>query len=373
MRVILVSPNEAGQRFDKLLAKYLDKAPKSFLYKMLRKKNILLNGKKAEGSEKVVLGDEIKLFLSEETIAGFRTKEEMGSAEGKKDTEAPCTEDSMLSGIVYEDEHILIVDKPVGELSQKAEKGDSSMNERIVAYLAGKYGIGNDSFTPGVCNRLDRNTSGLLIAGKSLAGLQQMAELLKQKKLQKYYLCIVCGETKETKHLRGYIKKDAAENKVQILETLPLSEKVSSMRASGRETEQYAIVETEYSPLCAANGCSLLAVQLITGKTHQIRAHLASVGLPLLGDTKYGNPEENRFAREKFQVKYQLLHAFLLRFPKAEGALLGLSEQTITTPPPRLFVRTADRLFGKEKWEHAIMEFERVKRLGIRGAAQPDQ
>lgn len=364
MRVVLVSQNEAGQRFDKLLAKYLDKAPKSFLYKMLRKKNILLNGKKAEGSEKVALGDEIKLFLSEETIAGFRTKEEMGSAEGKKQIKTSCAEDSMLSGIVYEDEHILIVDKPAGELSQKAEKGDSSMNERIVAYLAGRYGIGSDSFTPGVCNRLDRNTSGLLIAGKSLAGLQQMAELLKKRQLQKYYLCIVCGEAEKTRHLRGYIKKDVAENKVQVLEHIPLAETMRPAGTSDGRTEQYALVETEYSPLCAANGCSLLAVQLITGKTHQIRAHLASVGLPLLGDTKYGNPEENRLAREKFQVKYQLLHAFLLRFPKAEGALSGLSEQTITTLPPRLFARTADRLFGKEKWEHAVMEFERVKRLG---------
>lgn len=360
MRVILVSPNEAGQRFDKLLAKYLDKAPKSFLYKMLRKKNILLNGKKAEGSEKVALGDEIKLFLSEETIMGFRTEKEM-SAKNEQHGRVLFKESGRLSGIVYEDEHILIVDKPVGELSQKAEKDGSSMNERIVAYLSERYGIGRDSFTPGVCNRLDRNTSGLLIAGKSLAGLQQMAELLKQKKLQKYYLCIVCGETKEARHLRGYIKKDAAENKVQVLESLPCGESSADMHG---QAMGYALVETEYISLCMANGYSLLVVQLITGKTHQIRAHLASIGLPLLGDTKYGSTEENRFAREKFQVKYQLLHAFLLRFPKAEGVLSKLSEQTITTPPPRLFAQTADQLFGKEKWEHAVMEFERVKRLG---------
>lgn len=357
MRVITVSSNEAGQRFDKLLAKYLDKAPKSFLYKMLRKKNILLNGKKAEGSEKVALGDEITLFLSEETILGFRTEKEVPAGGGQKESDR-------LSGIVYEDEHILIVDKPAGELSQKAEKDGSSMNERIVAYLLEKYGIGKDSFTPGVCNRLDRNTSGLLIAGKSLAGLQQMAELLKQKRLQKYYLCIVCGETLETRRLRGYMKKDEEENKVRIFKNPPLPEHVLSTEASGGQAGQYAVVETEYSPLCVANGCSLLAVRLITGKTHQIRAHLASIGLPLLGDAKYGSAEENRFAREEFQVRYQMLHAFLLRFPKTEGALSGLSEQTITTPPPRLFAHTADRLFEKEKWEHAVMEFERVKRLG---------
>lgn len=367
MRVFLVSQNEAGQRLDKLLAKYLDRAPKSFLYKMLRKKNIILNGKKAEGSEKVALNDEVKLFLSEETIAEFSTKKEAALEETRKNTK----KESMggIPRIVYEDAHILIVDKPAGELSQKAEKDDISINEKIVAYLAEHYGIGNDRFTPGICNRLDRNTSGLLVAGKSLAGLQQMAELFKQKSIRKYYLCIVYGEAEGTKHLRGYIKKDGEENKVQILEILP-QKKAAETGDSIQPKEKYAIVETEYTSLCTVNGYSLLAVQLITGKTHQIRAHLASVGLLPLGDIKYGSAEENRLAREQLRVTHQLLHAFMLCFPKTEGALLGLSEKTITTPPPKQFAQAADQLFGKEKWEHAVMEFERLKRICVRGTAQ---
>lgn len=379
MRAFLVSQNEAGQRLDKLLAKYLDKAPKSFLYKMLRKKNILLNGKKAEGSEKVALNDEIKLFLSEETITGFSTKQQILYDENKKGTgrtsagkQQGYIRSKWVPRIVYEDEHILIVDKPAGELSQKADKDDVSMNEKIVAYLAQTYGIGSDSFTPGVCNRLDRNTSGLLVAGKSLAGLQQMADLFRKKSVQKYYLCIVCGEAEGTRHLRGYIKKDGEENKVQILEALPPQNAVQADDLS-QPKERYAIVETEYASLCTANGYSLLAVQLITGKTHQIRAHLASIGLLPLGDIKYGNAEKNRVAKEELRVTHQLLHAFMLCFPKTEGALLGLSEKTITTPPPRQFAQAADQLFGKEKWEHAVMEFERLKRLGVRGAAQPDK
>ncbi|MGN0505779.1 MAG: RluA family pseudouridine synthase [Lachnospiraceae bacterium] len=356
MRAFLVSQNEAGQRLDKLLAKYLDKAPKSFVYKMLRKKNITLNGKKADGSEKVAVRDEIKLFLSEETIAEFRTE--------KADADIPKIK---RQEIVYEDAHILIVDKPVGELSQKAGKNDVSMNERIVAYLAENYGIGRDSFTPGVCNRLDRNTSGLLIAGKSLPGLQQMSKLLKERGLHKYYLCIVCGEAKEPKHLSGFLKKDAAENTVRILKALPKQEHDEAGALCGTVSSQYDKIETEYTPICVADGYSMLAVQLITGKTHQIRAHLASIGFPLFGDTKYGNNRENRLARENFSVTHQLLHAFLLQFPKADGALAGLSEKTITTPPPKQFKRVADQLFGKEKWEHAVVEFERVKRLGTGG------
>lgn len=345
MRSFQVSTNEAGQRLDKLLAKYLDLAPKSFIYKMLRKKNITLNGKKAEGSEKVACADEIKLFLAEETIDSFRTQ--------KKETAV-----AELDGIVYEDEHILIVNKPVGELSQKAKKEDISMNEKIVAYLAATYGIGQDSFTPGICNRLDRNTSGLLIAGKSLIGLQSMAELIKERKLHKFYLCIVTGVVTEKRFLNGYLWKDEATNQVKISKT---------------PKEGYEKIETEYLPLCTGTAMTLLAVRLITGKTHQIRAHLSSEGFPVLGDTKYGRPGKNREAKERFGVTSQLLHAYLLQFPKLSGALEQISEKTVTAEPPELFCRTADALFGKEVWRNAVMEFERTAGLGIRGAHQSDQ
>ncbi|MBE5951860.1 MAG: RluA family pseudouridine synthase [Lachnospiraceae bacterium] len=342
MKSFLVTKNEAGQRLDKLLAKYMDTAPKSFFYKMLRKKNITLNGKKAEGSEKVEEGDEIKLFLADETIAGFQSgkKNESTKVEQKVPELKPHE-------IVYEDEHILIANKPVGELSQKARKEDISINERIVFYLKRNYGIGTDSFTPGVCNRLDRNTTGLIIAGKSLPGLQAMAELLKQKTLEKYYLCIVWGELKEPVALKGYLKKDEATNTVEVLTEQELARR-------GESPEAYERIETRVRPLLLKDGFSLLAIQLITGKTHQIRAHLASIGLPILGDTKYTGNHRLAEVNQKYHLKYQLLHAYLLKFPQTSGALAALSGKTVSVNPAPKFLQTMQDIFGttdvRELW-----------------------
>lgn len=347
MRVITVSPNEAGQRLDKLLAKYLDQAPKSFLYKMLRKKNITLNGRKADGSEKTVCGDEVRLFLSEETIEGFHTAK----------TEKLESSPQVLNGIVYEDEHLLIVNKPAGELSQKARKEDVSMNERIVAYLAAQRGR-EDSFTPGICNRLDRNTSGLLIAGKTLAGLQTMAELLRTRSLRKYYLCIVQGDVRKPQKIRGYLKKDETSNRVTISQ-------------DQREGDEW--IETEYAPLCRRDKKTLLAVHLITGKTHQIRAHLADCGFPILGDSKYADTGKIREARERYHTEHQLLHAYLLVFPALSGILSQVSEKTVIAEPPRQFVRVADQIFGREVWNDAVMEFKRSAWLRTGGAHQSDE
>jgi 23S rRNA pseudouridine955/2504/2580 synthase len=196
MKQFYVQQNEAGQRLDKLLMKLLNKAPKSFIYKMLRKKNITLNGLKAEGSEKLAVKDEIKLFLSDETIAQFSEAVETTTVEEKLD-------------ILYEDKHILIVNKPLGVLSQKAEKNDISMVEYIISYLLSSGQITKEqlvSFKPAICNRLDRNTGGVLIAGKSLLGLQEMARMLKDRSLGKYYLCIVKGKVEDKKRIEGYLK-----------------------------------------------------------------------------------------------------------------------------------------------------------------------
>lgn len=333
MKSFLVSKNEAGQRLDKLLAKYMDTAPKSFFYKMLRKKNITLNGKKAEGSEKVAEGDEIRLFLSDETIAGFQSEKRRDSTSVEQ--KVPCLKQHE---IVYEDEHVLIANKPVGELSQKAQKEDVSINERIVAYLKSTKAIGTDSFTPGVCNRLDRNTTGLIIAGKSLAGLQAMAELLKQRTLKKYYLCIACGEAKMRVLLKGYLKKNEATNTVEVLTE-------DEVLKQGTDFSAYEKIETEVIPLLVKDGFSLLGIRLITGKTHQIRAHLASIGLPILGDTKYMGNARLLEVNRVYHLKYQLLHAYLLQFPKTSGALEALSEKVISVSPAPKFLQTMQEIF----------------------------
>jgi len=361
MKSFLVTPNEAGQRLDKLLSKYMDTAPKSFFYKMLRKKNITLNGKKADGKDIVAEGDEIRLFLSDETIAGFQsgkknqtdsTKVESNGVQKKIPTLKP-------QEIVFEGEHLLVANKPAGELSQKAVKDDISINERIVEYLRLTHGIGLDNFTPGVCNRLDRNTTGLILAGKSLAGLQEAAELLKQRTLHKYYLCIVAGKAEKERYLSGYLKKDESTNTVAVLTA-------EDLKKQGRNVKDYDKIETELIPLITNGKETLLAIQLITGKTHQIRAHLASIGLPLLGDSKYGTECGNTISR-RLHLKYQLLHAFLLQFPQLSGALSEVSEKIITVEPPAKFARAAEELFGKEEYKHAIMEFQRSSRFRTGG------
>ena len=186
MRMLTVSKNEAGQRLDKLLAKYLNLAGKSFIYKMMRKKNITLNGKKCDGSEHLTEGDEIKLFLAEETIEKFSEVKIQKVQKKKLD-------------IVYEDEHILLINKPSGMLSQKAKETDESLVEYLIDYLLDSGKLKKEDlacFRPSVCNRLDRNTSGIVAAGRSLPGLQIMSEVIKDRSLGKYYVCVVRGIVK---------------------------------------------------------------------------------------------------------------------------------------------------------------------------------
>lgn len=325
MRVIIVNQNEAGQRFDKLLFKILNKAPKSFVYKMLRKKNIVLNGKKADGSEKVFKDDVIKLFLSEETIEGFQ--------EASDTTIVECN-----ISVVFENEHVLILNKPIGVLSQKAKPEDISVNEQMISYLLQNQKITKEelkSFKPGICNRLDRNTSGLIVAGTSLFGLQQMSALIKDRSLEKFYLCIVKGILTEKTRIDGWLTKDEKKNIV----TIHTKEVADSER-----------ILTEYEPLARTNASensyTLLRVKLITGKSHQIRAHLASIHHPLIGDFKYGNDSTNQYFKKKYGLTHQLLHAYQLHFPEMTEELSDLSDKTLTAEPPEIFHNIQKDIFG---------------------------
>ena len=333
MKKIVVSKNEAGQKLLKLLAKYLNAAPQSFLHKMLRKKNITLNGKKADGSELLRETDEVCLFLSEETIASFQGKnaDDATAVEQQKITKKPKEVSDIR--VVYEDADVLILNKPAGVLSQKAVQSDYSLNEWVIEYLLENGELKQEelqTFRPGVCNRLDRNTSGLITAGKSLAGLQTLSAVFKERTVHKDYLCIVQGRVKGASRLQGYLEKDVRTNKVTV--------------EAKKRSEDGAYIETEYTPVEANGKYTLLRVRLITGKTHQIRAHLASVGHPLLGDSKYGNQAENKLLRERFGLKHQLLHAAYLEFPQELSACAALAGKKLSAPVPRLFESIAKEL-----------------------------
>lgn len=312
MEQITVKERDSGQRLDKYLGKYLREAPKSFLYKMMRKKNITLNGKKAQGNEILKEKDEIRLFLAPETIEKFRGTQEKGRI--------------TFLDIPYEDAQVLFVNKPVGMLSQKATKEDISLVEYIAGYLQEKEDKGleeSQGFRPGVCNRLDRNTSGLVAAGKTVKGLQALSEAFRERSMHKYYLALVKGSIAKPAHIRGYLKKDEKKNQVKIFE---------------KERPGSLFIETRYEPLeVSKRGDTLLLIELLTGRSHQIRAHLASMGHPVIGDPKYGDRRSNEGYEKKYGVKNQLLHAWKLQFPEEKGTLAGLSLKTVTASPPALF------------------------------------
>lgn len=334
MKEFSISTKEAGQRMDKYLFKVLNQASKGFVYKMLRKKNIVLNDKKATGQEVLKASDQIKIYLSDETFDKFASALEeaiYAKPDTKRNTDKTATKNTIVKHpkiqVVYEDDDILILNKPVGILSQKAEKDDYSANEMVIDYLLESGQLSRTelrTFHPSICNRLDRNTSGLLIAGKTMRGLQDMAEALKSRSMQKYYRCLVAGQVTQDAKLQGYLYKDHQTNKV-------------SVRKEAFADASY--IETAYHPIKVYENMTLLEVHLITGRSHQIRAHLASIGHPILGDTKYGNKKLNQNLKDNCRIRSQLLHAYRMEFP--DGKI-------IIAPEPATFERVQTKL-AKEK------------------------
>ncbi len=369
MVALEINMNQAGQRLDKFLGKYLPKAPVSFFYKMLRKKNIMLNGKRAEGKEILQLKDQVTLWLADETIlkfGGYLPKRQSADSQAMTESSYPgpeygCKEAlyrqayKRLQGIkvLYEDDHVLVLDKPAGVLTQQAKEGDLSLNEWMIGYLLDTGAISSQElrlFKPSICNRLDRNTSGLVLCGKSLPGSQALSKLIRSRAVRKFYRTICVGrvetadfgavtEIQGYMQITGYLQKDSRTNQVTIRRQGP----GEYIRTAYQPVGQYCI------PVKALGAASMipdvlqgqeelcfteLEVELITGKSHQIRAHLASIGHPLIGDGKYGDTQINQLLRKRFGLCWQLLHAYQLQFPALEGVLAPLSGRSIQASLP---------------------------------------
>ena len=312
MRILTVGKNDAGQRLDKFLTKAVKGLPMSLMYKFIRTKKIKVNRKRTEQKYVLAMGDEIQLFIRDEFF------------------DSPEKDDGALSritpklDIVYEDENIMLLNKRPGVLVHEDTEGaENTLIMHIKAYLYqnGQYDPKNEqSFAPALCNRIDRNTGGIVIAAKNAEALRVMNDKIKNNEISKFYLCAVHGTPNpEVAELRGYLRKNAADNMVEVRDTYFKDSKE---------------IITRYKTLSKKSGISLLEVELVTGRTHQIRAHMAHVGCPLLGDGKYGiNREEKRRG-----YKFQALYAYRLAFDKTgkntalsylEGREFGIRKENI--------------------------------------------
>ena len=268
---LTITKNDAGQRLDKFLTKTYRNLPQSLLYKAIRKKDIRLNGKRCEANSRLQEGDSLYLFLPDDALAVAPPTYEFMHAARKLD-------------IVYEDEHVMLLNKKAGLLVHPDDKEFAdTLIFRVQRYLyeKGEYDpAAEQSFTPALVNRIDRNTSGIVIAAKTAAALRILNEKLKNREIEKYYLCIVHGKMpKQTDTLEGYLEKNEAQNRVYVSDTAK----------QGART-----IRTRYTVLEQRDDLSLLEIHLLTGRTHQIRAHMASIGHPLLGEGKYGTNALNK-------------------------------------------------------------------------------
>lgn len=287
---VTIKKNDAGQRLDKFLQKAFPSLPQSMMYKAIRQKDIKLNRKRCEISTRLSEGDVLDIYLPDDALEPAKAKDDKPSF--------------MRAGraltVVYEDENILIADKPQGLLVHSDEQWQAdTLIDRIQRYLyeKGEYDPDDEqSFAPALANRIDRNTAGLVIAAKNAASLRVLNEKIKAREIDKYYLTIVHGHIKpDSGTLKGYLEKNESQSRVYIVDS----------RDSGAKT-----ILTKYNVLARRPGLSLLEVELLTGRTHQIRAHLASVGHPLLGDGKYGTNKQNKGGGQNKQV----LCSYKLRF-----------------------------------------------------------
>ena len=319
-----VTENLSEQRLDKVLRKVLREAPDSFIYRMLREKNITLNGKRAQGSDRTAKGDVIRFFFSEETYRKMRGQDRAASRGevpgNRKDSASEADhkekDERLIPEIIHEDDDVLLFVKPQGLKSQKASSGDWSANDWVLMKYAERGNAADDGFRPSIVNRLDRNTGGIMAAGMSAKGLRILSELFRERDLGKFYLTIVSGEAPESMKAHAFLRKAGAENRSEVsMEALPGSVPI--------ETDW---VRLRYDPV---QNLSLLRVELVTGKRHQIRAHLSFLGYPVLGDPKYGEPQRNR----KFKLPFQCLFCERVTFP--ECGLPGVSGKTFSAAVPK--------------------------------------
>ena len=307
MKKITISSKEANQRVDKYVKKFLNEAPLSFIYKLFRKKDVKINGHWVKENYILNEGEELTIFVTDSQIEEFNKPKEIEKV-------------TLNHQIVYEDENVIIVNKPRGLLvhGDEGEKKLTLANQVInYLYFKGEYDPKNDhGFIPAPAHRLDRNTSGLVCFAKNLVSLQELEELFKEKEeITKEYKALVVGKFEGTKRIDAPLLKD---------------QKTGLVRISKQGKNAVTIVKFAENH----GDFTLVNVQILTGRTHQIRVHLASIGYPVVGDAKYGDFKVNKEVREKYKFENQFLTAYKLSFKNLKGHLSYLSGKSFEVKLP---------------------------------------
>jgi len=316
MILLNITSKDANQRADKYLKKYLNEAPLSFIYKLFRKKDVKINKHWIKENYILQEGDELAIYISDQQLEEFNKPKEIKKV-------------NLNHPIIYEDENILIIDKPRGLLvhGDENEKVVTLANEVInYLYFKGEYNPNDKGFTPAPAHRLDRNTSGLVVFAKNLISLQELEELFKNKdNISKEYLALVKGKV---------------DHKLEIDSSLLKDEKTGTVRISKYGKSALTFVEK----VKFYGDFTLVNIKILTGRTHQIRVHLASVDHPVVGDSKYGDFKINKEFKDLYGFENQFLHAYKLSFKKIDGHLAYLSNKSFESVLPDYEQKLLSRL-----------------------------